>query len=373
MAEALVAILLSSGCLLAQNRELIPGQKVTPVPQGEISWHDASKLGLEGRGFQKLATPFDRLPAEAKKTVSAAVWRLSLDSAGLSVHFETNATELHVRWTLRKKSLAMPHMAATGVSGVDLYVRDREGRWHWLAVGKPTRFPKNEARLFAGFYEDLREFQLYLPLYNGVASLEIGVPSGSEIRAFVPKKKRKKPIVFFGTSITQGGCASRPGMVHTAILGRRLEREVINLGFSGNGRMQESMAKWIREIDAELYVIDCLPNMTGKLVRKRCAHFLELIRLVRPKVPILLVEDRPYANAFLDRDKHARNAGNHIALASEYARLSRGRVQGLHYLRGNGLLGEDGEATVDGSHPTDLGFFRQAAVFEKKLRELLKD
>ncbi|MBN1442046.1 MAG: SGNH/GDSL hydrolase family protein, partial [Planctomycetes bacterium] len=215
------------------------GLDALAASEAGIRWRDALELGIEGRGWSDTESPYDRLPARAKDVVRPPVWSLSLDSAGMCVRFITDATSIHARWTLRSKSLAMPHMPATGVSGLDLYFKGTDGRWRWLAVGRPTAFPTNEARLAADLPPGKREYLLYLPLYNGVTSVEIGVPEAATIEKAPPRGPgERKPIVFYGTSITQGGCASRTGMVHTAILGRWLEHPVINLGFSGNGRME---------------------------------------------------------------------------------------------------------------------------------------
>src|SRR5437762_1772200 len=147
----------------------------------------------------------------------------------------------------------MPHMAATGVSGLDLYVRDG-ARWQWLGVGRPTT-QANSVTLASGLAPGKHEFLLYFPLYNGVSSVEVGLPRSAKLwRADERPVQRRKPVVFYGTSITQGGCASRPGMAHTAILGRRLERPVINLGLSGNGKMEAEVATLLTELDPAVYV-----------------------------------------------------------------------------------------------------------------------
>lgn len=114
-------------------------------------------------------------------------------------------------------------------------MKGTDGKWKWLAVGEPTQFPVNSVTLVKNIPEGTREYLLYIPLYNGVLSVEIGVPEGSALRKAAPYREDRKPIVFYGASSTQGGCASRTGMVHTAILGRRFHYPVINLGFSGNG------------------------------------------------------------------------------------------------------------------------------------------
>ncbi len=343
----------------------------TKDPEQNVLWYDARNIGVEGKAWDETKSFFDRLPARAEGIVRPPVWSLSRNSAGMCVRFVTDATTIHARWTLTSANLAMPHMPATGVSGVDLYVRADSG-WRWLAVGRPTQ-QSNAARLVDSLPVAKREYLLYLPLYNGVGSLELGLPTSATLWKKSWEGEAGRPLVFWGTSITQGGCASRPGMVHTAILGRRLARPVINLGFSGNGKMEPEVARLIAEIDAAVYVIDCLPNMTSDQVRERVEPLVGILREVHPETPILLVEDRTYADAFLVESRHQRNITSRKALRAAYERMQAAGVMGLHYVEGEELLGADGEGTVDGSHPTDLGFFRQANVFEAALRSVLRE
>jgi len=190
---------------------------------------------------------------------------------------------------------------------------------------------------------------------------------------FLPMRPRPdKPMVFYGTSITQGEGASRPGMVHTAILGRRFDRPVINLGFSGHGRMEAAMAEFLSAIDAAVYVIDCLPTMNPAMVRQRCVPFVQALRAVRPDTPIVLVEDRRYANAWLRPARERYHTQNHAALRESFETLVRSGVRNLFYIHGESLFGNDGEGSVDGSHPTDLGFMRQADRFEPVISAALE-
>lgn len=342
-------------------------------PVVELSWHNICDLYVEGKGWTDTNSFYDRLPAKAETVVREPVWNLSHHSAGMCVRFVTDANEIQARWELRSKNLAMPHMPATGVSGLDLYVKDTNGKWMWLAVGRPTQFPVNIATLVKDISKDMREYLLYLPLYNGVSSVEIGIPEGPAFRKAAPYSKDCKPIVFYGTSITQGGCASRTGMVHTAILGRRFHYPVINLGFSGNGRMEPEMADLLAELDPSVYVLDCLPNMNGQMVAERVAPFVKRLREVHPETPILLVEDRTYSDAFFVPSRRQRNIENRQELHRIYSRLKSEGIKHLHYLPGNQLLGDDRDnlATVDGSHPTDLGFMRQADAFYEVLKPIL--
>jgi lysophospholipase L1-like esterase len=337
----------------------------------KLTWYDARTIGLEGQAFTDVKAPYDRLPARAEGKVREAVWNLSRNSAGLCVRFRTASPAIHCRWTNTSNRLAMPHMPATGVSGVDLYVLNEQGTWRWLSVGQPKEGTTHTAALVTGLKPVERDYCLYLPLYNGVSEVEIGVAAESKMSRLVRDEAHQLPIVFYGTSITQGGCASRPGMVHTAILGRRLNRPVINLGFSGNGKMEAEVTSCIVDIRAAAFVIDCLPNMTAAEVTSNTSPLVASLRKAHPTTPIILAEDRTYSDAFLKNDRAERNATSRAALQKVFAQLQ-SQDKNLHYLAGDQQLSADGEDTVDGSHPTDLGFLRMADEFCKVLAPLLK-
>jgi len=347
-------------------------ENLAPVAaDGGLAWHDIRSFRLEGRGWSDTAHPFDRLPARAEGMVRPAVWDLSHRSSGMLARFVTDATTLSARWTLRFENLAMLHMAAAGVSGLDLYAR-RDGRWRWAGVAFAQDVPHNEIRVQAGFSPQRRELALYLPLYNGVESVQIGVPPEAFVAA-APRRPAgaQRPVVFYGTSVVMGGCASRPGMAYPAILGRRLDRPTINLGFSGNGRMEIELADLLGEIDAAAYVLDCLPNLQEPQVSERTEPFVRRLREARPDAPIVLVENVRYQDADLVPARLARYESSNAALRAAYERLRADEVSALHYIEGAGLLGDDGEATVDGTHCTDLGFVRIADALEPVLRRLL--
>ncbi len=339
--------------------------------EGELTWHDLRELGIEGKGWKDTRSSYDRLPERAEGRVRPPVWELSRHSAGLCARFVSDAPLIQARWTLTGERLAMPHMPATGVSGLDLYAKAPGGQWRWLGVGVPSAFPANIAQLAGDLPPGAREYLIYLPLYNGVSSVELGLPRGSRLEQAPPRSDRLKSLVFYGTSITQGGCASRPGMAHTALLGRWLDCPVVNLGFSGNGRMEVEIAELLAELDPAVYIVDCLPNMVAQEVAERTGLLVRTLRRARPAAPILLVEDRTYANASLLSGPRQRNAESRAALRAAHAGLVAEGVRGLHYLPGEELLGDDGEATVDASHPTDLGFLRQARAFLPVLQKLL--
>lgn len=336
-----------------------------------LRWHNLKDFGVEGKGWTDTKNFYDRLPARAEKIVREPVWRLSQNSAGMSVRFITDSDAIYARWTLRSPSLQMSHMPATGVSGLDLYVKEN-GRWRWLAVGIPDKFPASEKKLIANIAPQKREYLLYLPLYNGVESIEIGVPEKFTVEKAVPDNA--KPVVFYGTSIVQGAVASHTGMAYPSILGRRLNVPTINLGFSGNGRMEAEVAQLLTEIDAAVFVVDCLPNLsTGAEVEERTPKVVEILRRKRPNTPIVMVENLIYPDAILEQTKRKKYQEKNETLLRVYQNLVKSGVKRLYYVRADNLIGIDGDATVDGVHPTDLGFVRIADVLEPILQKALKN
>lgn len=341
--------------------ELLKPTAASDGQNTELTWYDAQRLVVEGKGWTDTAAFWHRLPAKAEDSVRGAVWRLSTNTAGLCARFVTDAPKISARWTVTSANLALPHMPATGVSGLDLYVR-HEGQWRWVGAGRPGSTVSNEAVLVEGVPPGTHEYLLYLPLYNGVQSLEIGLPPTA--RLFKPADRSNKPVVVYGTSICQGGCASRPGMSHIALLGRRLDWPMINLGFSGNGRMEPEMADLLAELDPAVYVLDCLPNMTAEAVADRIEPFVHRLRQAHPDTPIVLVEQAPHQSArFLPSRRNVVDAKN-VELRKAFDRLRDANVPHLTLVPGDRLLGLDDDATVDGVHPTDLGFERMASVLE---------
>jgi lysophospholipase L1-like esterase len=321
---------------------------------------------------------YDRFPARAKQTVNPEVWKLSKQSAGLQIRFKTNAKQITIRYQVTEP-LAMPHMPATGVSGVDLYGTDTKGNTLWCA-GKYSFKDTIEYK-----FTDLTpantdattgiQYCLYLPLYNAVKWMEIGTPNSS---TFIPQAADKtKPIVIYGTSIAQGACASRPGMAWTAILSRKLKQPVINWGFSGAGKLEPEVVKLVNEIDARVFILDCLPNLVGgkadysaSEIYTRITNAVKTIRGAHPKTPIILTDHFGYTDAAINtvkRDKYKMvNRVNHQAFAD----LKASGIKNLSLLPIEALK-QDMDTMVDGIHPTDLGMMRYADAYRFILTKLM--
>ena len=328
-------------------------------------------------------SPYDRLPISYKEKVREPVWDLSKASAGITVRFHSNSTSINLKWTVLN-DLDMPHMAATGIKGIDLYTK-YNNKWRYVTtagalVGLKTYQNKsipadsiNEYELIKNMSPDFREYKLFLPLYDGVTKLEIGIDNNALINKASPNPV--KPIVFYGTSITQGGCASRPGMAHTNIISRKLDVDCINYGFSGNGRMETPIVELISEIDAHFYVIECMQNMNSEQVSERVRPLVDMIRSNHPYTPIVLVENMMYTMAFLDQTIKTRLIQENAALKNEYDKIIKSGTPNIFYIKDNKDFLVDNEGTVDGVHLTDLGFLRYADYLMENFKKfkLIKD
>ncbi|MBI1370660.1 MAG: hypothetical protein GC162_18640 [Planctomycetes bacterium] len=358
---------LSAAAALSSTR-LVCGADEAPKDDGLV-WHDVSTWGVEGKGFADTERYYDRLPGRAKGKVRDVVWNLSRHSTGMSARFESDATTLHVRYDLMGSALDMPHMPATAMSGIDFYASDDKGDMRWLSVVKPTNQRMN-VKVVDGVAPGKRTFMIYLPLFNSPEKVEIGMPKNAMFTPIAPRSE--KPIVFYGTSILHGACASRPGMGIINILQRRLNHPTINLAFSGNGTMEKSVGDFLVELDPLVYVIDCCPNMGAKTITERCIPLVKQLRDARPDVPIVLVEDRINSNAEFLPARYEYHMANHKALRESYDTLVNDGYKKLLYLPGDHLLGDDGEGSTDGSHASDLGAMRYADAYEPVLREAMK-
>ncbi len=326
-------------------------------------FHDA-KAFLEGMAFDDAKT-YTRLPEGAKDLVRKPVWELAQNSAGIAAHFRSNSSEIHVKWEVLN-DFHMCHMPGTGIRGLDLYVKEN-GKWFFLGTGKPYK-KENQRRLIKNLNSDEKEFMLYCPLYDGLVSLEIGL----DPEATLTKVERKeKPILFYGTSITQGGCVSRPGMAYPAIIGRKLGRENINLGFSGNGRMDPEIIDYIASVDVDCYIFDCFPNMDLEMIKERTERELKKLLEAHPNTPVLVTPNIMSEDGWFDPEVYNACVAENDELVDIYKRLKKDH-KNLHMIPFDKIRHVAVEGTVDGIHLTDVGAMRMAEVMSRYIKRLIK-
>lgn len=350
-------------------------------PMQYKSWNPSNAsfpvIGNQG-WFGEMESFYDRFPLRAKKIIRQEVWNLSKNSAGLQLRFNSNATDILIKMVLTKKQYQLYHMPSTGVSGLDLYTKNIDGKWLWCSA--TTSFKDTIEYHFTNLvgndqHVKNRSYTLYLPLYNSVEWMEIKVP---ETSTFEPLPVlRDKPIVVYGTSIAQGACASRPGLAWTNILSRKVDYPVINLAFSGNGRLEKEVLDLVNEMDAKLFVLDCLPNLIGKTftpwdINSRIVNAIIQLQSKHQATPILLVEHDGYTNEFTNVLRQSEYKLVNVIMKKVVDSLQNRGIKNI-YLLTKEDINQDIESMVDGTHPNDIGMMHYAQAYEKIIRSILKE
>lgn len=346
----------------------------------QIEWHDpmdSSEPMVCGRAWNaEIGKTYHRLPQRLQGKVPSGVWGNSMQSAGLSVRFVTDSRDVYVRYTLSNSIHGFVNMAPLNHSGVDLYAYTSDEKAHWIGNHMRWDIPQGTGDTITFKFEDISipegmeevEYMLYLPPYNTVTSLQVGVTENSCF-LFRPDSD-EKPIVIYGSSIVQGASPSRPGLMWTNIIGRELKRQVINLGFSGCALMEFSVFEVLAEIDAACFIIDPIPN-SYRLGEGIVDRAVEGIRYLRSKseAPILMVEIYNSPDSIFQRTIYDRYAFANSQFRKAYELLSDEGIPHLYYLT-HEEIGFSEDAMIESTHPNDIGNLEYARSYVKKLNEI---
>jgi len=350
------------------------GNMATGLTDGQdVVWHDMAEapFRLSGLAFHAPGGALRRLPELAEGAIPEAVDMLAWHTSGVTLGFKTDSDLICLRVKLAC-SKVMDHMTAIGSAGFDLYMGAPERRIFCAS----TRFPANNAeyavKLGNGFpAAGVREFLLDFPLYSNVASLEIGLRPGAGVEAPTPWRSRKR-VVVYGTSITQGGCASRPGMCMTNILSRRWNMEFVNLGFSGSGKGEPEVMELVASVsDPALFILDYVVNAGLAGFRATLPGAIDIIRRRHPDVPIALLTPMHLCRELWDAQRAADFQEICAVMRGEAERRRAAGDARVHYIDGTVDTPDWHEFMVDGVHLTDLGFYRQAELIAPQLEKLL--
>jgi hypothetical protein len=312
-----------------------------------------------------------RLPAQFKDTYPRSVWQLAQDPTGARIRFRTDSTELGLRLEY-PRAPGMRNMSAIGQSGVDLYV----GPTYWgnMSAFNDWHPGKIYEEIFFNFPDEprtQREITLYLPLYEGVKVVAVGLDPDAQVKPPRPYSLGK-PIVFYGTSITQSGCVSRPGMGFDAIIGRRLNADFVNLGFSGSGKYEAALAQQVAKIDASCFVMDGSNIAEAADNAKVYGPFVDIIRARHPKTPIVVVSPL-YSAEELTMPARKRQQAERRVFTRKFVsdRIAAGDGN-IYLVDGTDLIGpSQGAGLVDGTHLNDLGSQWYADVMTRRLASIL--
>lgn len=338
--------------------EIDPNFKTAEVGGKPVQYVDVLKGGgpfrITGFPWRKADGSLYRVPETlTEKEVNGGVLVLAHHTSGGQISFRTDSTYIALRADLNEKPSDMNHMPRTGSSGFDFYERTEKGFVFRRGLGaKPEHL---KGKIFEGMAvrlnpkKTMRSWRINLPLYGGVRKLEIGLEPGAKIEAPEPYTITK-PILFYGSSITQGGCASRPGNNYTAMLCNKLDAPQINLGFSGCAKGEISMAKAIASLDLAAFVMDYDHNApNAEHLAKTHEPFFRAVREARPDLPILILTRGDNCSA-------ARTA----VIKATYDKAVAAGDKNVYFIDGSEYFAglEDWRmATVDGCHPNDLGFY----------------
>ena len=377
----LAAAMAVAGCASVQQSEIAkwdPRMAVdnAVVDTNGVKWVDGKYLPIEGRWTLGDAKHYyTRLPDTLTSNVNAGVRGMRSHTSGMLFRFRTDSNFLVIRHTPLNGWHAMGHMTEVGTSGWDVYRLDKQsGKWRFVASNHRATADKENpgARVKRIAWSAGDECIINLPLYNGVKEFSLGIAPGAKIEAPAPWASGvSKPVVFYGTSITHGGCSTRPGLGFVNIVGRELQVPVYGLGFSGSGVMEYELSDVISRIDASCYVLDCLWNMCSdpkaqnpRSVERNYEKFIRNLRAKRPGVPIVMAEQCDvYMRGPNDKDKFIRNL---------YDKLIAEGWKDLVYLPKDNMYTGDFEGTVDGCHPNDLGMKSLAKAFGGAVKKALK-
>lgn len=352
-------------------------------PEKPWTYVDAQNLRIINHAFAgETERTYARLPRYVKDSIPEGreLWDRQQCSSGIGVRFATNSTRIGCKYTLYWDT-HMIHMADTGLKGTDLYILEGDSVWRHVNTNRPYVKKDengNKTKLVESTYVSnldgkTHEYVIYFPLYDGIEDFSVKVDSGAVITKGSPEViNANRRIVAYGTSILQGGCASRTGMAATNIIGRELNCEVVNLGFSGEGKQDTYIARAMATIpDVDVFLLDPVPNCTEMMCDTLTYNFVKTLRALRPDVPIVMLEGPIYPYARYDSffGKYLPKKNN--AFRRNYERLKAENPNNLYYVTSEGLDGPEDDGTVDGIHLTDLGFLHYANKMIPILRPLL--
>lgn len=352
-------------------------------PEKPWTYVDAQNLRIINHAFAgETERTYARLPRYVKDSIPEGreLWDRQQCSSGIGVRFATNSTRIGCKYTLYWDT-HMIHMADTGLKGTDLYILEGDSVWRHVNTNRPYVKKDengNKTKLVESTYVSnldgkMHEYVIYFPLYDGIEDFSVKVDSGAVITKGSPEViNANRRIVAYGTSILQGGCASRTGMAATNIIGRELNCEVVNLGFSGEGKQDTYIARAMATIpDVDVFLLDPVPNCTKMMCDTLTYNFVKTLRALRPDVPIVMLEGPIYPYARYDSffGKYLPKKNN--AFRRNYERLKAENPNNLYYVTSEGLDGPEDDGTVDGIHLTDLGFLHYANKMIPILRPLL--
>lgn len=339
----------------------------TGIQKDDIKFYNA-KCGLFD--FYGLYEPYAdrefyiRMPEDRAKAVSAGVGALNIHTSGGRIRFTTNSRYLAIQAEYTESGAGtIQNMAIAGSSGYDVYHMLDGKEEYFFSFIPPVNFPKIYEAVQDFPDNSERELTINFPLYSNCMNLFIGVEEGAYIKPG-PKYKYEKPIVYYGSSITQGGCASHPGNTYQGIISRHFNTNFTNLGFSGSAKGEVAMAEYLSELDMSIFVCDYDHNASPESLRETHEPFFKAFRKKQPNTPVILMSrPTPPENADALHRKET--------IYTTYMNAKNNGDNNVYFIYGQDIYKPYGyfDCTVDTIHPNDLGFYAIAQALIKTIEE----
>ncbi len=334
----------------------------------DIEWHDIRNAPFELYGLIDTGESYIRMPDEVASQVNDGVRRLATNTSGGRVRFSTDSPFVALVAEQSEFSI-MSHMTILALTGFDLYCDDDANKG-FVGSFQPNHLKKKTANIVRcsgrDWADGMHSFTVNFPLYCTVNKVFIGIKKGSKLESGA-KYEDKLPILYYGSSITQGGCASRPGMAYQSLIARENNVNFINLGFSGSARGEDIMAKYIADIPMSVFVYDYDHNAPdAAYLRKTHERFLRIVREKHPEIPVIMLS-MPCINI-----KDYQHEERRQVVIDTYNKLKADGDNNVYFIDGCEMLNGDfkSDCLVDYCHPTDLGFTRMASAILKILNTL---
>lgn len=333
----------------------------------ELRYVDADTLTVINRAAES-GPVWQRVDVDRYPDLTPKVREYYSFPTGMAVAFATNATTLYARWKTAGRGHGV-NSTLINQSGLALYIR-QDGKWIYAGVGKPKyNKTRHLSPLVSNMADTLKECLLYLPIYDGIDSLQIGVNPGAKIHA-IPNPFGRKRVVVMGSSITHGSAVSNPAMAYPARLERMLDMEMVNLGASGQCKLEPFFAQVAADCRADAFIFDVFSNPSAEQIRERLVPFVAAVRKAHPDIPLIFLQTLRRESTNFDQSIAAFEAAKREAASEEMAKVL-GDYTNVYFIDPGMPVGDDHEATVDGVHPTDLGFERILTAILPQLSAIL--
>ena len=348
-----------------------PAVRAQVIESGDLVWLDPmqeSQFEISGFNYIKKDHCYERLPREGTGHIREFVRGLGRCTTGGQIRFRTDSRRIVL--CIKKMDYEKSATGDTNQKDFDLYVGPRGREVYWSSVYNPGA-TAYVGGLFQTAKKKMREFLINFPVYCGIEELLVGLEKDSVLEEVEPRKHSRR-VVIYGTSITQGGFCSRPGLAFTNILSRRLQREFLNFAFSGNGKNDPEIAELLAKVeDPAMFIVDSQGNcVTKDLATEKLPQFIRILRAVHPQVPIVIVSHVPVGAC------RVASWGCHKMKKyyfKVYNDLKKAGDPHLYWIDGDKVWNKEvrHECLNDGVHPNDLGFYLIAQYLEKPLKKLL--